>query len=111
MPDFSYTGSGVVRTGGCADTKAIKFITVSFRVGDRAFIATSARRGYLEPVFIKEVIAIRSEKTFNQYLVKYKDTFNGIHFDGDLFDEYNALLVAEAYLEARQAEIDAKPSC
>lgn len=111
MADFTYTGSGVVRTGGCADTKAIKLIPVSFRVGDNAFVTDSARKGCLERVAIKEVIAVRNRKTFNQYLVKYKDTYNRIYFEGDLLDEYNSLLTMQAYLEAKQADLDAHPPC
>lgn len=111
MADFYFTGNGVVRTGGCAATKSIKLIPVNFRVNDQAFVVSSAIKGVLERVIIKEVIAVRNHKTFNQYLVKYKDTWNRIYFEGDLLDEYDALVTVQKYLEAKQADINAHPPC
>lgn len=111
MADFYYTGSGGIRTSGCADTKSVKFIPVNFRTGDQGFLKDSAIKGVLERIIVKEVIAVRNKATYNQYLVKYKDTWNRIYFEGDLLDEFDALTTVKAYLEARQAELISNPTC
>jgi hypothetical protein len=104
-----FNGSGGAKTGGCALTGVAHYILTSFQANDTAYVRDSAKRGILEKVVVKEVLLTRNRLTFNQYLVKYKDTFNRLYIEGDLLDEYNALLLIEAYLERKQADIDAQP--
>lgn len=111
MADYHYTGTGGARVSGCADTQSIKYISVSFRIGDSVYVYDSARRGFLERVVIKEVTAIRNRSTYNQYLVRYKDTWNRIYFEGDLVDEFDALTTIKEYLERREADFNSMPHC
>lgn len=111
MADFNYTGTGGARISGCADTKSIKYLPVSFQIGDSVYVYDSARKGFLERVVIKEITAVRNRATFYQYLVKYKDTWNRIYFEGDLVDEYDALSAIKAFLERREADFNSIPHC
>lgn len=85
------------------------YILTMFQANDTAYVKDSARRGILEKVVVKEILLTKNSFTFNQYLVKYKDTFNRLYIEGDLVDEYNALVLIEAYLERKQADLDAQP--
>lgn len=108
---LDYTASGGAKTGGCAGVKVSRFIPTSFQVNDNAYVRDSALKGIIEKVVVKEIIVTKNGFTYNQYLVKYKDTFNRLYIEGDLLDEYHALLLIEAYLERRQADADAHPPC
>jgi hypothetical protein len=108
---LNYTASGGAKTGGCAGVRVAKYIATSFKANDNAYVLDSALKGIIEKVVVKEVILTKNGFTYNQYLVKYKDTYNRLYIEGDLLDEYNALLLIEAYLERRQADLDAHPPC
>lgn len=104
-----YIGKGGAKTGGCRLTGLAHYILTMFQANDTAYVKDSARRGILEKVVVKEILLTKNSFTFNQYLVKYKDTFNRLYIEGDLVDEYNALVLIEAYLERKQADLDAQP--
>ena len=106
---LEYIGTGGAKTGGCGITGLAQYITTSFKANDNAYVRDSALKGIIEKIAVKEVILTKNNFTYNQYLVKYKDTFNRLYIEGDLLDEYNALLLIEAYLERRQADLDAQP--
>lgn len=92
-----YTGSGGLLFKGCGSYRQTYYYYSYFGEGDVAYIKERARYGILEKVVIKKVIFTKDEGTYNQLVVKYKDTFNALHSNLELVDELTALEMIQFY--------------
>lgn len=104
---FNYVGSGVVKIRGCSEVSGKFYYVTKFGERSPAYVKQKAIKGIIEKVVIKQVILQRSPKTYNQIVWLYKDTFNGLWNESDLLTHQEALDLATAYLEKKEAEAQA----
>jgi hypothetical protein len=103
----AYTGSGSIQLKGCAGVVGKYFYQTKFGERSAAYTLQKAKKGIIEKIVVKQVILHRSPKTYNQIVWLYKDTFNGLWNESDLLTHQEAIDIATAYLEKKQAEAQA----
>lgn len=107
--NYSYTGSGTITTGGCADAYKIDFIEHRWNVNSVLYRIDKARKGVMESVAIKRVLLNQKSNRFNPFGVKifpvYQDTLNRYWNEGDLTTKEEALLLIEDYTKWLEKEI------
>jgi hypothetical protein len=67
---------------------------VTYDIGAKVYLVTSAKHGKLEHVFIKKYII---NFPYNQFNVMYKDAFNCVWAESELCDNQTATNYALAY--------------
>ena len=94
---YDETGSGGCLVHGCAILSDLLPFVLQFKVGDTAFLLSSALKGKLEP------IAVRSVVYREDGVVLWTDSFNALFGDGDLITQAQAQAYAVAYEQQRIA--------
>jgi hypothetical protein len=105
--NYSYVGSGTVKTGGCAIVEKYAYIEYKWGENSTLYVKEKAEKGILERVVIKRVILNSNAKTFLKVIPIYQDTLNSLYNENDLIVECDARNLATAYWEARQAALAA----
>ena len=105
MTTLYYVGGGEVKTGGCALTSRVVYISYKWGENSILYVRHKAVKGILERVAIKRVILNSGPKTGNQIVPIYQDTLNSLWNEDDLLIEAHARDLALAYWELREAQI------
>lgn len=105
--NYSYVGSGTIKTGGCAIVEKYAFVEYKWGEGSVLYVKSKAEKGVIERVVIKRVILNSNAKTFLKIIPIYQDTLNSLWNENDLIIECDATTLATSYWEARQAALAA----
>jgi hypothetical protein len=95
MTTFTYTGSGGLIFGGCADVTVYYGYFAKYMPGSVVYDCRLARVGVLSKVAVKKVRIVNQVGT-----IMYVDTFNRNWNEYDLCTPSDALAIATAYLES-----------
>lgn len=99
MATFSNSGSGGVRSCGCALITYCKTHTTLYGPRDVVYNIHKARRGTLEKVVIKKLKVIDANKIGGLFQVMYVDTLNGLWNESDLVSHSQAVNLATSYCQ------------
>lgn len=98
---YTYQSSGSVGISGCADFVVTIYAKAIFKEGDSAYEARLAKKGRVEKLVIKKILAV-SNRGLNQ--INYIDTLNGVYLEEELVNHGEAIELAIAYYELQQAK-------
>lgn len=105
---MSYTGTGGLKLGGCADISVNYTYIPTFNVRDVVYDCHRAALGYLDAVAIKKIRIANGLGT-----IIYVDTFNRSWNEVDLCEETTARNTATAYWNRYISDLEllASESC
>jgi hypothetical protein len=112
--DYTYSGSGTVRIGGCSPFEVVINYPILFSLGSVVYSRPKALKGVLERIAIKDVrvfthgILNRSQLArYGYFTPLYIDTLNGYHNQEDLCGYTEAVELATRYLDRIAAAMEA----
>jgi len=104
MADFTYAGSGTIRTRGCTKFAVTVCFYYKFAEGSLLYLCEKANKGILEKIVIKKV-------KLSGISTLYIDTFNALYNENELCTPGEAFAAATAYYEAQLAAAIAATNC
>lgn len=92
----SYVGSGGITLSGCAKVRVTEAVTIKFPINGTFYNCAAARRGCLEAITIKRYHIVKNKASFNNTIVMYIDTLNGLWNEEDICTKAEAVAAALA---------------
>lgn len=100
--NYSYVCSGTINLFGCSSYRKKTNVYYKWAEGCILYSKEKAKRGGLEEVYIKMVLLNRS---YNQIVPIYKDSYNSLWNECDLVDEVDAINLIQEYIDTERQNV------